>query len=812
MKNKFFLLISIFFFNIFFHSYSYADLEFNFEVTEIEVLDNGNIIKGSKGGTVTTNDGLIIKAKEFEYNKLKNILNAKGNVDVADKINNYKISTDQITYLKDEEKFLTQGKTISEIHSRFKLISKDIIFFKNDLLISSNESTDIIDELNQTLYKLKKFSYSIGKEILKGEKIFVNTEFNKPFNDKFFIESGIFNLKDQSYIAKDIDIRLKKNIFGNTDNDPRFKGLSSSSKDGVTVVNKGIFTSCKENDSCPPWTIQAKKITYDKNKRQIIYDDALLKVYDIPIIYFPKFFHPGPTVKRQSGLLAPRLNNSKTLGSSLQVPYFWAISDNKDLTFKPAIFDKDIILLQNEYRQKNKNSSFITDFSFVKGYKSKNDNDEKSVGHFFSEYQSDLNLENFINSSLNVSVEKVNNDTYLKIFDKNIIDTNLKPNDFDVLTSQIELDLIHENYDFSTGFTAYEDLNKSNNDRYKLVLPYYSFAKNIWSDSNYGSTNLISTGDNVLDRTNNLRTRLINDLNFSSFDFINKNGVKNNINFYFKNLITSEKKNEKYHASPTWDLNGIMEIQSNLPLIKNGENFIDYLTPKISLRINPSNDMKDYSDDDRRIDTENLFNIDRLGLDDALEPGNNLTLGIDYKREKIEDINKYFELKLGTVFREKDNDQIPSTSTLSQKNSNYFGLIRNNFNENFSLDYQFSVDNDFSTFEYSSLGTTFSYNSFETTFRFIEEHGKIGGSNIIENKTTFALNDKNYFSFKTRENREIDLTEYYDLIYEYKNDCLIAGIKYNKSYYSDKDLEPSEDFMFTLTLIPMTNIEQSLAK
>ena len=47
---------------------------------------------------------------------------------------------------------------------------------------------------------------------------------------------------------------------------------------------------------------------------------------------------------------------------------------------------------------------------------------------------------------------------------------------------------------------------------------------------------------------------------------------------------------------------------------------------------------------------------------------------------------------------------------------------------------------------------------------------------------------QNFISFRTRKNREIDLTEYYDLIYEYKNDCLVAGIKYNKTYYNDRDL------------------------
>ena len=71
-------------------------------------------------------------------------------------------------------------------------------------------------------------------------------------------------------------------------------------------------------------------------------------------------------------------------------------------------------------------------------------------------------------------------------------------------------------------------------------------------------------------------------------------------------------------------------------------------------------------------------------------------------------------------------------------------------------------------------------------------------------------NDQNFITFRTRENKEIDLTEYYDLIYEYRNDCLVAGIKYNKTYYQDRDLEPTEDFMFTIKLIPLTAVEQKL--
>ena len=162
------------------------------------------------------------------------------------------------------------------------------------------------------------------------------------------------------------------------------KGVSSSSKNGVTVINKGVFTSCsKENDDCPPWSIQAEKIEYDENKKIITYDNALLKIYDNPIFYFPKFFHPGPSVKRKSGLLAPRFGNSKVLGSSIQIPYFWATSENKDFTFTPTIYDKNIIKLQNEFRLKNKNSSLIADLSFTEGYESKTNKDKNSITHFF---------------------------------------------------------------------------------------------------------------------------------------------------------------------------------------------------------------------------------------------------------------------------------------------------------------------------------------------------------------------------------------------------------------------------------------------
>ena len=112
--------------------------------------------------------------------------------------------------------------------------------------------------------------------------------------------------------------------------------------------------------------------------------------------------------------------------------------------------------------------------------------------------------------------------------------------------------------------------------------------------------------------------------------------------------------------------------------------------------------------------------------------------------------------------------------------------------------------------EYNDINTTIKLNNFVTSFNYFKELGEMGDSNYIQNSTSFEINENNYFTFKTRRNKKINLTEFYDLVYEYKNDCLIAGIKYKKTYYEDRDLKPTEDLLFTITLFPLTTYEQKI--
>ena len=110
MKNKFITVFLISIFSLSLLTLTEAE-EFNFDITELKITNNGNTIKGINGGTVTTKDNqIIITADNFKYNKLTTLLEAEGNVKLVDKITDVIIESNEIFYLKDKEEIYTNGK------------------------------------------------------------------------------------------------------------------------------------------------------------------------------------------------------------------------------------------------------------------------------------------------------------------------------------------------------------------------------------------------------------------------------------------------------------------------------------------------------------------------------------------------------------------------------------------------------------------------------------------------------------------------------------------------------------------------------
>ena len=814
MKNKLLILI----FSILLFSDLAISKEFIFKTKNVEITNDGKSIISGKGSALSADGELEIKSNKFEYNKELNILktfgegllliNSKnleisfdesiidqnsliiktnGNSEIFDKNNNVLIKSRFLIY--DQKKMTINAKdnvTITDNNTKLQIKTKDITYNQKKKLISSNTKTEILDK-NQNNYKVEKFLYEIDKNLIKVN----NLDFQDKENNNLKTSLAYINTKTNRLFGKDISVNLNNKSF-NKDNEPRLKGNSIVNDTDSATITKGIFTTCKRRDNCPPWQLSAEEIKHDKVNKTINYKNALLSIYDVPVLYFPKFFHPDPTVKRQSGFLIPSINNSNNSSNFLNTPYFVAISQNKDATISPRFYSEDKFLLQTEYRQANKKSNQIADLSYFaeKG---------KSTNHLFYKFDKILNLKSFDDSKLNFNIQKTSNDTYLK---KNKIQSDLIT-DEDILESSFKLDLYSNNLSINFETTAYENLNRGNTDRFEFIFPKLDLIKNIDNKTNLKgdfllkSRNLIRNYDtNIFEKSN------INDLIFTSYPKITNSGYNNNYEFIVKNSNTDSENSSKFKKNENIYISSLFQFNSTLPLIKENEVYQKILTPKLSLKLAPPHTKDQSNDVTNKINVNNLFSLNRISDNDAIEGGISLAYGSDYSIYDKKNTKELFNLKIGNNLRLNDNMDLPSSNQLNQKTSNFFSETTFDPIDFFNLKYSTSIKNNLSDISYENIITEFKVNNFVTTFDYVNENDINDENSYLTNTVKFILDNSNNLSFSTRENKTADLTEYYNLIYQYKNDCLAASLEYNKEYYNDRDIEPNESIFFKLTIIP----------
>jgi LPS-assembly protein len=77
--------------------------------------------------------------------------------------------------------------------------------------------------------------------------------------------------------------------------------------------------------------------------------NAAFRVLDVPFLYVPYIIFPAKA-KRQTGLLPPSYGQSSRNGTDLELPFFWAISDQTDATFYQRYMSKRGYMQGLEFR------------------------------------------------------------------------------------------------------------------------------------------------------------------------------------------------------------------------------------------------------------------------------------------------------------------------------------------------------------------------------------------------------------------------------------------------------------------------------
>ncbi|MDC0450138.1 hypothetical protein OAL70_04610 [Pelagibacteraceae bacterium] len=771
MKNSFFYFIILFFLN--FNIFLFAE---ELEINSTKINYDNNSKTTIFEGDVTSSDekGNKIFSEYAKYDKVKNIIETKG-----------------------PTKIITSNG--------YEVLSSNIIFDNKKNIIFSNYKTIIVDNDGNNI-STDMFNYSILTNIFFSRG---NIEIKDINENKYNFSEIYIDETSKKIIGSDVKAFLNQpNIITNNDNEPRFFANTISISDGTSKMQKGIFTYCKKRkgEKCPPWTLQSEKIEHNLANKTIYYDNVVLKIYDFPIFYSPKFSHPDPTVKRRSGFLVPSLSNSTNLGSGFVTPYFFDIADDKDLTLTPKFYLRDNPLLLAEYRQDFIKSFLIVDAGYTQGYKNKN-NIKSSGGraHFFSNFNMNFIKEEEKESGLEINLEKVSNDTYFKVYD---IKSSLVDKSKTILENKV--DITYQNKDFFIGLapSAYEDTNKTGHLRHEYILPL-NIEKNIMSSEKYGFLDL---GSNLRIRsyeTNKQSSFLINDFNWKSNTWLSLLGIEN----YFEGLV----KNVNYEAQNTENLKNnqkISEVNSALgffaKLALYKENLInrsfESFTPRFLLRYAPGHMRKTESG---RLNYSNIFNLNKINEPAVLEPGLSTSVGFEYKKNKLDDNNLIGEEKISVsvaqVISEKENMNIPASTSLDQQFSDVVGETRYNVNNKVSLNYNFSIDQGYKNFNYNEVGADLSFNKAKFNIDYLQEKKHIGNQEYLQAGFDFKLNNSTELNFNTKRNLLTSSAEFYNLSYNYINDCLKAGIAYRREFYTDRDIEPTNSLMFTISIIPFAD-------
>ena len=261
MKSNIILKLS-FYIIIFCHFLNANSNELKFEATSIELIDKDKIIMAKDGVRILSNDGIVIDADKMRYDKEKKILNAEGNIAVKNKSKKIQINSDKITYDKIEEKIVSSGNVLIEFENNYTLSTDEIIYLKNSEEILINHYSRIEDQFENNI-EIEKLNYSIKDKLFKGRKVKLR-DLEKNF---YNFDTAIIDFSRNQIIADKVSIDFNKNTFGNPLNDPRLKGNYFFGDKKNSIIKKGVFTTCKKSDDCPPWQIKAKEINHDKEKK-----------------------------------------------------------------------------------------------------------------------------------------------------------------------------------------------------------------------------------------------------------------------------------------------------------------------------------------------------------------------------------------------------------------------------------------------------------------------------------------------------------------------------------------------------------------
>jgi len=734
----------------------------------------------------------------------------------------YEITAKKVTYNDSKNIVIAEGEALA-VNSLGKKVSSDkMVYYKNKNLIETFGSSQFED--GKIILTANNFKYDIDIKTIEAIKnvVLVDEEKNKylfSFFKYFENEERGFGDNMKAYLN---DGSYLESETGQTNN-----------KTEITKLNQAKYTTCsniidKNNNFCPTWSMKSSSTTHNKKKKKIIHKNAFLRIKNIPVLYSPYFSHPDPSVKRQSGFLPPLIKTISDLGRTFRVPYFWAISEDKDLTLTPIYYFDEKNSLLGSYRQAFKKGLLKVETGYSGGYKrlEKTGRTKGSRNYLFADFKGTKDNFLFGSNEINLKIQRVSQTNFLR---SNKINTELFKEDIRNLENTINLNTFGERKRLSVRAGIFENLGINDSSKYTYYFPDGIFSYNENRLKNF-NINLNSYFQGRKFSKNQKQFKIRNRLSADSKQIINNQvgtGTTLRTSFFNKNIYNRNVSNQK--ENDNIDNYFTVALDNSLPFAKFSKKNYQTITPKIFAKYTSGTQLNAL-DNNKILNYSDIFSMNRTNDLDLPETGFSVGHGIAYGLKRKKDDNTILfstNTGVGQVLRTSRQENMPNKSSLNNKSSDFAGFLKfdlfgdknelktnnsdkisfiNDFKENrLSLNYDYNLSNDFKHMNRNSFNLSGVYKKLYSSITFEEKKQYIGNEESLKYDAKKLFHENYYLRFNGKRNLQTNSSEYHNLSINFENDCLTSALTLSREFYTDRDIKPSKTLIFSIIIKPFSD-------
>ena len=578
--------------------------------------------------------------------------------------------------------------------------------------------------------------------------------------------------------------------------------------DNKTTLDRAVYSPChlceEDPTRAPLWQIKSYKVVHDQEAKQISYEDAFLEFYGVPVAYTPYFSHPDPSVKRKSGFLAPSIGSSSELGTRIALPYYWAISPERDLTVTPIITTEQGLVMLGNYRALTDTGNYNIEMSGT--YADMYDSDTQSLsrqgwrGHVFAQGRFDLSS----NTRWGFQLRRASDETYLRRY---------RFEDASRLRSQIYTETFMGDSYFSVNAYSFQTLREREGAlSTPLILPWMTYNFVAPTDR-LGGRFTLDANALVLQRESELSSRRLSLKSEWRRPFYSRFGEVYTLSLGLRADGYSSENNFDSAGREVQPISGRVvpeaTLEWRLPFVRSWGSLRQTVEPIGSVTVAPYGGNPDRipNEDSPTVefDDSSLLSSDRFPGLDRVESGPRAMAGA--RTGFYADNGGAATVTVGQVFRLKPDTQFASSSGLAGTQSDYVGRIDLLPNSFIDLSHRFRLRESDLSLAQNEVRAIFGPEQLKFDIGYIDVAGDPSDPGLPQRTELYtaarAAISENW-SIKGSMRR--DLTEGGGLLgtgamLSYIDECIETDFVFTQRFTTDRDIKPSTSFNVVVRLL-----------